>query len=364
MATHEAMVTTGIGTYDVLQYRSVPTPPLPPTSVRIKVLSAGVNNTDINTRIGWYDKEVTEDTNSTSTSDSSSKRNGYGDAPTPFPLIQGTDCAGRILEVGSDLQAQSSSLLNMRCLVASCQANVGWFGSDFDGGFQTLVTCDVKFVHPLPPACPLSDAQLGSIPCAYGTAENMLIKVGVKAGDVVLVPGASGGVGSAVVELCGVAREGITVLAIVGPGKRAEFLSRFAGDHNIEVFEGRHGSAAWGEVMEKLKKRPSVVVDNVGGGGTMDLLGCLQQGGRYVTSGAIAGPVIPLDLRTLYLNDLTMVGSTTWVPGVMENLVRYIADGNLNPHVHKTYPLREMGKAQEEFLKKKHVGKIVLVTES
>lgn len=282
MATHEAMVTTGIGTYDVLQYRSVPTPPLPPTSVRIKVLSAGVNNTDINTRIGWYDKEVTEDTNSTSTSDSSSKRNGYGDAPTPFPLIQGTDCAGRILEVGSDLQAQSSSLLNMRCLVASCQANVGWFGSDFDGGFQTLVTCDVKFVHPLPPACPLSDAQLGSIPCAYGTAENMLIKVGVKAGDVVLVPGASGGVGSAVVELCGVAREGITVLAIVGPGKRAEFLSRFAGDHNIEVFEGRHGSAAWGEVVEKLKKRPSVVVDNVGGGGTMDLLGCLQQGGRYV----------------------------------------------------------------------------------
>jgi len=152
----------------------------------------------------------------------------------------------------------------------------------------------------------------------------------------------------------------MNVIAIVGPGKKAALASRYETYPNVQIHEGRHGSAAWGQVMAIVGKTATVVVDNVGGAGSIDLIGCLKQGGRYVTSGAIAGPIIELDLRTLYLNDITMFGSTTWLPGVMENLVTYINEGTCNPIVSATFELSQIAEAQELFMAKKHVGKIVL----
>jgi alcohol dehydrogenase len=368
---HYAIVTLKPGGLEVLSRKLVPTPPLGPADYRVKVLAAGCNNTDINTRIGWYDKSVTTSTDSVTTEVVDG--NGYGDKPTPWPLVQGTDCAGVITEVGADLiGTKLERAVGKRCLVASNWKGVGWFGSDFAGGFQELVTVPHQFCFPIDDEAgkddeagserePLSDEQLGAIPCAYGTAENMLLKVGLKPGDVVVVPGASGGVGGAVVELAGICRDGIRVVAIVGKGKGEAMRERFGGYENIEIHEGRAGSAEWGDLMKALHKKCSVVVDNVGGSGTADLINALKPQGRYVTSGAIAGPVIEIDLRTLYLNDITMHGSTTWVDGVMENLVRYIEEGKVRPRVSATFPLERIGDAQEEFGKKGHIGKIVLV---
>jgi len=91
------------------------------------------------------------------------------------------------------------------------------------------------------------------------------------------------------------------------------------------------------------------------------LLDVLKPRGRYAVSGAIAGPVVQMDLRRLYLKDLTLFGCTSQDAQVFPNLVGYIERGEIKPIVTKQYPLRDIVAAQEEFLAKKHVGKIVLI---
>jgi NADPH:quinone reductase-like Zn-dependent oxidoreductase len=104
-----------------------------------------------------------------------------------------------------------------------------------------------------------------------------------------------------------------------------------------------------------------VVLDLVGGPTWPRLLEALKLGGRYVTSGAIAGPLVELDLRTLYLKDLTLLGSTYQPDRVFEDLVAYVEAGQLRPAIAATYPLHDIREAQEAFLAKTHVGKIGIV---
>ena len=202
------------------------------------------------------------------------------------------------------------------------------------------------------------------MPCAFATAENMLHRAKVCEKDHVVVPGASGGVGLAVVLLA--MRRGAKVSAICGKSK-VHLLKKIILSQNnnssSRVFSGRPRSSEWIELCKTLKKEGdvSVVVDNVGGDGFRDLLDLIATHGRYVTSGAIAGPVVSLDLRTLYLRDLTLIGSTAWDSCVFPNLVRYIENNEIKPVVHQVFKLSEIIKAQKEFVKKKHVGKIVLV---
>ena len=103
------------------------------------------------------------------------------------------------------------------------------------------------------------------------------------------------------------------------------------------------------------------MLDVVAGPAWPSLLDVLCIGGRYVASGAIAGPIVELDVRTLYLKDLTLMGSTVQPRRVFENLVSYIEAGEISPIVAKTYPLAEIGTAQEAFVSKALAGKIVLL---
>ena len=104
-----------------------------------------------------------------------------------------------------------------------------------------------------------------------------------------------------------------------------------------------------------------LVVDNVAGPMFESMLKVLRRGGRYVTSGAIAGPILTLDTRTMYLKDLTLIGCTAWDEPVFPNLVGYIERGEIRPLVAATFPLERIADAQREFLEKRHVGKFVLV---
>jgi NADPH:quinone reductase-like Zn-dependent oxidoreductase len=104
-----------------------------------------------------------------------------------------------------------------------------------------------------------------------------------------------------------------------------------------------------------------VVVDNVAGAGFGAALKALRRGGRYVSSGAIGGPIVQLDMRTFYLKDLKLIGCTAWDEPVFPNLIGYIERGEIKPLLAKTFPLAEIGAAQREFLEKKHVGKFVLI---
>ena len=354
-ATMKAVVTIGNGGYDKLQYRVVPLPTIGPGEVLLQVLSAGVNNTEINTRVGWYSSSITTGTEDAATAEEqkeTAKADGGWNETTPFPFIQGTDCCGRIVAVapGGD-----ESTIGKRVLVRSCMRQSGfasmdnvWMGSDFDGAFAQYVKVPAGEVFAVD--CDWNDAELGSIPCAYGTAENMVHRAKVCEGEHVLVTGASGGVGSAVVQL--LRRRNATVTAIIGKAKMERVLS-IGADRVIDRSE---------DVVASLGENSvDVVVDNVAGPALGGLLKVLKRGGRYVSSGAIGGPLVTLDMRTFYLKDLTLVGCTAWDEPVFSNIISYIERGEVRPLVAKTFPLERIADAQREFLEKKHFGKFVLI---
>jgi NADPH:quinone reductase-like Zn-dependent oxidoreductase len=105
----------------------------------------------------------------------------------------------------------------------------------------------------------------------------------------------------------------------------------------------------------------SVVADVVGGPYWPNLIDILERGGRYTCSGAIAGPIVELDLRTFYLRDLTFTGSTVIDPQVMKNLVTYIEAGEIKPALAATYALEDLREAQAAFIAKEHTGNIVVM---
>ena len=104
-----------------------------------------------------------------------------------------------------------------------------------------------------------------------------------------------------------------------------------------------------------------VVIDLVAGPRWPELLEVLKPFGRYATSGAIAGPIVELDMRDMYLKDITLIGCTAWDEPVFPNLVTYIEADEIRPLVSATYPLEKIAQAQEAFGGKTHAGKIVLL---
>lgn len=349
----KAIVTTGNGGYEKLLYRDVPIPVPGNGDLLLKVLAAGVNNTEINTRIGWYSSSVTNGTQESSTSGSDCEiHDGGWNERTPFPLIQGTDCCGEVIEQGADV---SRSMIGKRVLVRACMRlhsydspeNI-WMGSDFDGAFAQYVKVPASEVFEV--RCAWSDVELATIPCAYGTAENMVHRAKVSASDHVLVTGASGGVGSAVVQLA--KRRGAHVTAVVGPSKM-DLLSDLGADRII---------SREADLMAELGKSSiSVVIDNVAGSGFGQLLKVMGRGGRYASSGAIAGPMVTMDMRDFYLKDLNLIGCTAWDEPVFQNLIGYIERGEIKPLVAKVFELGDIAVAQQEFMKKNHFGNFVLV---
>jgi alcohol dehydrogenase len=349
----KAIVTTGNGGYEKLVYKDVAVPEIMRGEVLIKVLAAGINNTEINTRLGWYSSSVTESTNETSDEESTiQSTDGGWNKQTPFPFIQGTDCCGQVVSTAEDVD---SNLLGKRVLIRPCIREYGfnsldnvWMGSDFDGAFAQYVKIRASEVFPI--TCDWTDAELGTIPCAYGTSENMLRRAKLKAGETVLITGASGGVGSATVQLA--KRRGARVVAIAGEEKHDAVVKIGA-----DMLLGRSAN-----LLEELGEQTvDVVVDNVAGNEFPSMLKVLKRGGRLVSSGAIAGPVVELDMRDMYLKDVTLIGTTVWDEPVFSNLVRYIEQGEIRPVLAKTFPLSSIVEAQKEFLMKKHVGKFVLI---
>ena len=354
-STMMAVVTTGNGGYDRLVYKEVPIPKLESGEVLIQVLAAGVNNTEINTRLGWYSSSVETSTSSASVEEeqnATQKTDGGWNKATPFPFIQGTDCCGRVVKVESK---QDQGLIGSRVLVRACIRVNGfesmenmWMASDFDGAFAQFVKVPAKEVFPV--NCDWSDAELATIPCAYGTSENMVHRAKITDLDHVLVSGASGGVGSATVQLA--KRRGAKVTAIAGKSK-LDIIKALGADHLIARGES---------VLDKVGESAiDVVIDNVAGPEFPTMLKVLNRGGRYASSGAIAGPMVNLDMRDFYLKDINLIGCTAWDEPVFANLISYIERGEIRPLLAKTFPLNEIVQAQKEFLEKKHVGNFVLI---
>ncbi len=352
LPTHmTAVLLTGHGGPEKLELRhDVPVPSPKAGEVLIKVGASAVNNTDINTRIGWYSKRVEGATSELVVTDE--KDATWSGVPLQFRRIQGADCCGHIVSGGEGVD---TARIGERVLVRNMlRAPVGFrpyecwtFGSEMDGGFAQFTVAPAADVFSV--RCDWSDADLASIPCAWSTAENMLHRASVGA-ERVLITGASGGVGSAAVQLA--KRRGAEVLALCGASKTEEVRASGA-DQTME-----RGA----DLVKALGRNTvDVVIDMVGGEGFPPLLDVLRPGGRYAVAGAIGGPLCTLDLRTVYLKDITLYGCTFQEDAVFANLIRYIEAGDIRPLVARTYPLAEIAKAQADFLTKAHTGKLVLI---
>ena len=353
--TMHAVMLTGHGGMDMLVYKTDVEVPLPKSDeVLIRVKASGVNNTDINTRIGWYSKSVTSDTNKGGASgleDAKKNDSSWSGKPLKFPLIQGADVYGEIVKVGSDI---SPKRIGESVLVRTMQENPHTFenncwtlGSECNGGFAqyTAVRSSEVFVI----NSDWSDTDLGSIPCAYSTAEGLLHRAKLEK-EPILITGASGGVGSAAIQLAKL--RDATVIAQCAVEKKEEVIQ--IGADKI-VFRNS-------DLLKEIgRDAVDIVIDLVGGPKWAQLLDILKPGGRYATSGAIAGPIVELDLRTLYLKDLTLYGGTFHSKEVFRNIIKYIEENKIKPLVAKSYPLKEIKKAQLDFLSKKFTGKLVLV---
>ncbi len=354
--TMKAMVTMGHGGLEqMVLHPDWPRPEPAAHEVLIKVAACGLNNTDVNTRSGWYSKTVTDATTGGAFEEVGEEDPTWGGNPIIFPRIQGADICGHIVAVGAGVDP---TRIGQRVITDGWlrdpddpgnKDKTGYYGSERDGGFAEYAT--TLAVNAVPITSDLSDAELATFSCSYSTAEGMLTRANVTAKDTVLVPGASGGVGGALVQLA--KRRGARVIALASEAKHADVAQ--LGPDMILPRAPDNLRAVLGN--EKI----TVVADVVGGPYWPTLIDVLERGGRYTCSGAIAGPMVEFDLRTFYLRDLTFTGSTVIDPQVMQNLVKYIEAGQIKPALAATYPLEELREAQAAFIAKQHTGNIVVI---
>jgi NADPH:quinone reductase-like Zn-dependent oxidoreductase len=346
----QAFELTQHGGADALTFRSdreVPDPA--PGEVRIRIAAAGLNNTDIWSREGAY-----------GTASDPEAQAGWQRVPLAFPRIQGGDLTGWIDAVGANVEEKrlGQRVVVNPVLYGEDAASDGLrdcrlVGSEVDGGFAEYAV--IPSDNAVRVETELSSAELASLPIAYLTAEHMLARTQLTAGETVLVTGASGGVGSALVQLA--AARGAAVIAIAGAHKLSAMPGLGAEAAVEREAFNREGAAALPNGEESV----DVVADVVAGPALNGVLNALRYDGRYVTAGAIAGPLLEIDLRTVYLKHLTLLGSTLGTRVDFDHLVEAVEAGRLQPPVAASYPLEKLPEAQAHFQRKDFVGNIVVL---
>ncbi|WP_240613160.1 alcohol dehydrogenase family protein [Brachybacterium endophyticum] len=328
----------------------VPTPSPAAGEVLIDVHACGMNNTDVWVREGAYGSD-------TDPSEVSTWRRGR--STLEFPRIQGTDIVGRIVAVGEGVEPGrvgervmvDFSIYN-RPESDDSLADIDYIGHGRDGGYAEYVAVPAENAYEI--SADIPDAGLATFCCAYLTAEQMLVRARLGEGERVLVTGASGGVGSAILQLARV--RGAVPYAVSSHGK--EEALRAIGAEDVVLRDAPDLVAE----VERVADGPiDVVADLVAGPMFNDLLRILRPEGRYTTAGAIGGPVVDLDLRTMYLKQLELHGSSQGTRTAFRRLVEHIQGGRIRPLLDRTFRLSDFHEAQRTFMGKTYIGKLVVV---
>ena len=278
-----------------------------------------------------------------------------------FPRIQGTDSVGTIVAVGVGVSADR---IGQRVMVdfsiyndeGDSLADIDYIGHGRNGGFAEYLTVPDENAHLVDND--LSDPELATFCCAYLTGEHMLDRANVQAGERVLITGASGGVGSGLIQLCrarGAIPYGLTSRVKLEAVKALGAQGVIDRDSPNLIEAAQH--ALEGHAVD-------VVADLVGGTLFNPLLQLLRPEGRYTTAGAIGGPVVELDLRTVYLKHLAIHGSSQGTRGAFKRLMHYINTGKIKPILDRQFKLSDFHQAQAYFMEKHFVGKVVVVPDA
>ncbi|MGW0789153.1 zinc-binding dehydrogenase [Streptomyces sp. NPDC002911] len=347
MGTPEIMRAVRIAEHggpEVLELTEVAVPAPQAGEALVQVSAVALNNTDLWTREGAYGRP----------GDPKALSGWRG--PIGFPRIQGADVAGRIVAVGAGVDGD---LVGLRVVVDPASydtegpdANpVGLMGSERDGGYAEYVTAPAVRVHDVTES-PLTDDQLATLPTAYGTALGMIERGRLREGETVLVSGASGGVGIALIQIA--RARGARVLAI-SSGSKIDAV-REAGAH-VVIDRARDVAE---QISSAAPEGIDLALDVVAGDLVNEGLPLLREGGRWVVAGALGGYDVTFDVRRLYLHNAQVIGSSMHTPRHFGLLMDLARRAEIQPVVAAAFPLEQAAQAQEELARRDHVGKIVL----
>jgi NADPH2:quinone reductase len=286
-----------------------------------------------------------------------------GDSPlvneSALPFVSGLDVAGVVAEAG-ECAAVSEGDRVVLCPNRACgdcehcregPENMCESFMLYHGGFAERATVDASRLVPLPDSVGFVEAAC--LPTAYLTAWHMLRKADVSAGDRVFVPGATGGVGVATVQLCDVIGA-----RTVGTSTSAGKLSRLrdAGcDHTVE-------SADRDEIKSEVLAvgRADATVNHLAGEFTQLGLEVTKRGGTQTVCGRTAAAKSEFFAPSFFLKQQEIVGSTMGTQPELEKLVRMVTDGALEPVVGATYTLDETRDAFADMYDREAFGKLVV----
>jgi NADPH:quinone reductase-like Zn-dependent oxidoreductase len=343
----KAVVFEEHGEVDVLQYKEVAEPKVGPNDVLIRVRAAGCNYNDI-----WA-------------------RRGLPGVRFALPHISGSDAAGEVVEVGSevaDVKSGDEVLVYPGLSCRTCQfcANGqdtfcrqykiwGFQTGPLDGGHGEFVKMPAFNVVPKPKG--LAWEEAGSLALVLLTSWRMLVgRARIRAGDFVLVWGAAGGLGTMAVQICRIF--GARPIAVASSDEKLEFCQRLGAEHLINRKKQ--------DVLEEVRKITDrrgvdVVFEHVGKATWKESVASLKWGGTLVTCGATSGFEAPTDLRFLWNKQLNFLGSHMGNKTDLVEGLRWVESGDIKPVVSHAFPLWEAGTAQTMMENNEVMGKLVLV---
>ena len=315
------------GGLENLVYRDWPDPIPREGEVLLRVRACGLNHLDIFVRRGMP---------------------GF---PVPLPFISGGDIAGEITAVGPRVNGW-----NVGDRVALHPVTrEGMMGEEIPGGMAEYVRVPTENLIRLAPG--LDFATAAAVPIAYGTAIRMLFGIGkIESSDLVLVLGASGGVGIACVQIAKLL--GARVIATAGSEDKCKKLRETGADYTIDYSKQDFSREAW---TLSGKTGVDVVVNYTGGDTWIPSLRALKRRGKLLTCGATAGFDTRNDMRFIWVRELQILGSNGYSKQDVATALDHAAAGRVKPVISHRLPLSEAREAERLMEDRKFFGKIVLL---
>jgi alcohol dehydrogenase len=322
----KAVVFDKHGGPEVLEYRDVPDPVPASGEVIVRVHAVGLNFLDIFARRGMPGVKI------------------------PMPFISGGDIAGQVASLSGDVDGWDVG----ERVAINPKTPDGLIGEEIDGGLAEYVAAPATHLIRIPDGVDYVTAA--AIPINFGTAIRMLTTIGrLSAGETILILGASGGVGTACVQ---VARHmGAKVIAAAGSAEKAARLAQLGADLTIDYGVDDFSRRAWDMTGNH---GVDVVVNFTGGDTIQPSLRAMARHGRLLICGATAGHLSMVDLRYLWRRELRILGSTGYTQGDIASAFEMVANGQLNPVIGARFPLRETNAAQALLESRNVFGKIVI----
>lgn len=279
-------------------------------------------------------------------------RRGMPGLPVHMPRIPGGDISGEVIAVGSEV---SKDWLGRRVLIdPSLVKSRGALGEHADGGLCEQIAVEEAMLIPLSDG--VTFEQAAALPIGYGTAHHMMLDRGqVKAGETVLILGASGGVGTACVQLAKAA--GAVVIACASSPEKLARLKSLGADHLVDYSKEDFSKRAW-DISGG--KGVDVVVNYTGGDTWVPGIKACRKGGRILTCGATAGFDPKTDLRYIWVRELNILGCNGWTRAGLIDLLRQVESKRMIPVIHKVYPIEEAWDAMRAMENRSLFGKVIV----